>query len=83
MLQADPLELVVSGFDNEARGVARHAGKVVFVEGALIGETVIARPVRSRPSYEIASLQEVLKPSALRVVPRCPSFVWRLLDAAS
>lgn len=74
MLQADPLELVVSGFDNEARGVARHAGKVVFVEGALIGETVIARPVRSRPSYEIASLQEVLKPSALRVLPRCPSF---------
>lgn len=74
MFQADPLKLVVSGFDNEARGVARHAGKVVFVEGALIGETVIARPVRSRPSYEIAALQEVIKPSALRVVPRCPSF---------
>ena len=74
MFQTDPLKLVVSGFDNEARGVARHAGKVVFVEGALIGETVMARPVRSRPSYEIAALQQVLKPSAQRVTPRCPSF---------
>jgi 23S rRNA (uracil1939-C5)-methyltransferase len=74
MFQADPLKLVVTGFDNEARGVARHEGKVVFVEGALIGETVIARPVRSRPSYDIAALQQVIKPSALRVTPRCPSF---------
>ena len=72
--QTEPIKLVISGFDNEARGVGRHAGKVVFVEGALIGETVIARPFRSRPSYEIASLIEVVKPSSQRVTARCPSF---------
>ena len=67
-------DLEVTGFDNEARGVARHDGKVVFVEGALIGELVRARQTRSRPSYSIAELEEVHKASVLRITPRCVNF---------
>jgi 23S rRNA (uracil1939-C5)-methyltransferase len=74
MAAAQPFDMTVTGFDNEARGVARHDGKVVFVEGALMGERVRARAFRSRPSYEIAALEEVLKPSALRITPRCAYF---------
>jgi 23S rRNA (uracil1939-C5)-methyltransferase len=70
----DFLELHIDGFDHEARGVAREGGKVVFVEGALIGEHVQARRVRSRPSYEIAALCEVRTSSPYRVAPRCPYF---------
>jgi 23S rRNA (uracil1939-C5)-methyltransferase len=70
----DLLELHIDGFDHEARGVARQDGKVVFVEGGLIGEDVLARRTRSRPSYEIAELVEVRSASPYRVPPRCPYF---------
>lgn len=66
--------LNIESLDLEARGVAHRDGKVVFVEGALPGERVVADTVRRKPSYEIARVSEVLRPSALRVVPRCPHF---------
>lgn len=66
--------LDIESLDLEARGIARRDGKVVFVEGALPGERVVAEVVRRKPSYEIARTVEVLRPSSQRVVPRCPHF---------
>ncbi|OZI74987.1 23S rRNA (uracil(1939)-C(5))-methyltransferase RlmD [Bordetella genomosp. 12] len=66
--------LNIESLDLEARGIARRDGKVVFVEGALPGERVRAATVRKKPSYEIARVETVLKPSAQRVQPRCPHF---------
>jgi len=66
--------LNIESLDLEARGIARHEGKVIFVEGALPGERVVAETVRRKPSYEIARTVEVLRPSSQRVVPRCPHF---------
>ncbi|MDK7179058.1 TRAM domain-containing protein, partial [Micrococcus luteus] len=60
--------------DLEARGIARREGKTIFVEGALPGETVRAKVVRRKPSYEIAVTEEVLHASSLRVEPKCPNF---------
>src|SRR3546814_19475305 len=48
------LELDIESLDLEGRGVAHHEGKVVFVEGALTGERVLARIVRSKSSYDKA-----------------------------
>lgn len=66
--------LNIESLDLEARGIARRDGKVVFVEGALPGERVLAATVRKKPSYEIARVETVLKPSSQRVAPRCPHF---------
>lgn len=66
--------LSIESLDLEARGIARRDGKVVFVEGALPGERVTAVTVRRKPSYEIARVDEVLRPSSQRVAPRCPHF---------
>lgn len=66
--------LYVESLDQEGRGVARRDGKAVFIEGALPGERVSARTLRSRPSYEIASLQKVHKESPWRTRPRCAHF---------
>ena len=46
----------------------------MFVEGALPGERVVATTVRRKPSYEIARVEEISRPSSQRVVPRCPHF---------
>ncbi|WP_397473140.1 23S rRNA (uracil(1939)-C(5))-methyltransferase RlmD [Pusillimonas sp.] len=64
----------VESMDLEARGVAHHDGKVVFVDGALPGEKVVARIARRKPSFDVARTERVLRPSAQRVEPACPYF---------
>jgi len=64
----------VESLDQEGRGVAHVEGKVIFIEGALPGETVSYKSTRRKASYEFAGVVEVLKPSNLRVEPQCPHF---------
>ncbi|HBW85033.1 MAG TPA: 23S rRNA (uracil(1939)-C(5))-methyltransferase, partial [Gammaproteobacteria bacterium] len=47
-LPVEPIEVNVESLSHEGRGVARIDGKVVFVEGALANETVLARYTQSR-----------------------------------
>jgi 23S rRNA (uracil1939-C5)-methyltransferase len=64
----------VESLDHEARGITRLDGKAVFVDGALPGERVNYASFRRKASYELAHLVEVLKPSSMRVEPRCEHF---------
>jgi 23S rRNA (uracil1939-C5)-methyltransferase len=66
--------LKVESLDQEGRGVARRDGKAIFIEGALPGETVTYSVFRRKPTYEIASLGQVVTESASRTAPRCPHF---------
>jgi 23S rRNA (uracil1939-C5)-methyltransferase len=68
----DPV--VITALDQEGRGVARVAGKAVFVEGALIGERVAIDVYRSKPKYELARMLEIDAASPARVEPHCPYF---------
>ncbi|MCB1897990.1 23S rRNA (uracil(1939)-C(5))-methyltransferase RlmD [Cognatazoarcus halotolerans] len=65
---------IIESLDHEGRGVTHADGKVVFIEGALPGETVVYDVTKSRPNYAQASTREVVKGSAQRVVPRCEYF---------
>lgn len=69
-----PIALHIESVDYEARGVAHHDGKVIFVDGALPGEQVIAAPYRRKEKYENAQISRVVKPSSARVVARCAHF---------
>jgi len=64
----------IESLDHEARGITRHEGKAIFVDGALPGETVEYASFRRKPKFELAHLVKVLKPSNARVEPRCPHF---------
>jgi len=67
--------LRIESLDLEAQGVARNAaGKVVFVDDALPGESVRVAVRRSKNAWEQASIVELRDESAQRVVPRCPHF---------
>ena len=72
--QPAELELQIESLDHEAQGIARHEGKVVFVEGALPGETVHAHVTRRKAQFDQAVTLAVLHPGPSRVVPRCPHF---------
>ena len=67
--EADVVDLAHDG-----RGVARDAGKAVFIEGALPGERVRYRVFKRRRQLDEAGLVEVLSPSPDRVPPRCGHF---------
>ena len=67
--------LRVESLDLEAQGIAHNAeGKVVFIEGALPGETVQARVNRRKNQWEQATLTALANESAQRVRPACPHF---------
>jgi len=68
------MNLEIDALDAEGRGVARNAGKVVFVEGALAGERVEARLLESKSKFDRARVTAVLRASASRRDPACPYF---------
>lgn len=67
-------EAAIEGLSHDGRGVARIAGKTVFVADALPGERVRARLVRRHRDFDEAETLEVITASTDRVVPRCPHF---------
>ncbi len=52
-------------------GVARHEGKVCFVEGAIPPEEVVFEVTKETPSYIKGKCVEILKPSPDRIDARC------------
>ena len=68
------MKLEIEALDAAGRGVARNAGKVVFVEGALAGELVEARLLETKPKFDRARVTEILRASASRRAPLCPHF---------
>jgi len=67
-------EIRVESLDQEGRGIAHAEGKVVFIEGALTGETVTYTPYQRKPSFDLARVETIVRSSADRVTPGCPHF---------
>jgi 23S rRNA (uracil1939-C5)-methyltransferase len=64
----------IESLDQEGRGVARIEGKVIFIEGALIGEVVSYSSYRKKPSFELAQVTQIHTTSSMRVQPKCKHF---------
>jgi 23S rRNA (uracil1939-C5)-methyltransferase len=75
------LELAVESLAYGGAGVARHAGFVVFVSGALPGDRVRATVTKRKRSYAEARTLEVLEPSPDRIPPAAdhPGAPWQVL----
>jgi 23S rRNA (uracil1939-C5)-methyltransferase len=70
----EPVELTIDRLSHEGRGIAVHEGRVVFVEGALPGERVMARITGTRSTWAEAVTEELLTKSTERVDPPCPHY---------
>lgn len=66
--------VLIESLDQEGRGVAHAEGKVIFIEGALPGEVVTYNAYRRKPSFELAQVNQILKPAFSRVTPECHHF---------
>ncbi len=68
-LRLEPTAMVAGG-----AALARdETGRVVFVEGALPGEIVMAQLTEARADFARARALEIVQPSADRVFPPCPA----------
>ncbi|MGM0769225.1 MAG: 23S rRNA (uracil(1939)-C(5))-methyltransferase RlmD [Pseudomonadota bacterium] len=71
VLPKEPVRCVVETLSHDGRGIARQEGKIQFVDGALPGETVMAKVVGSRSKFDELRAVEVLESAAERVTPPC------------
>ncbi|AZT83089.1 23S rRNA (uracil(1939)-C(5))-methyltransferase RlmD [Marinobacter sp. NP-4(2019)] len=70
-LPKEPVRCVIETLSHDGRGIARQDGKTQFVDGALPGETVMAKMVGSRSKFDELRTLEVLETSPARVTPPC------------
>ena len=70
----DVLDLAVTGYTSDGEGVARSNGEVVFIPGAIAGETVRARIVNVGKTCAHGKIEKILSASLHRVKPACPDF---------
>ena len=64
----------VASLNHEGQGVARVEGKAIFIDGALPYETVRYSIYHTKPSFEKAQINLLVKESFIRTTPRCAYF---------
>jgi 23S rRNA (uracil1939-C5)-methyltransferase len=67
-------KLEITGLTHEGQGVGKIDGFVVFVDSALIGETVDVKIIKQTKSYAVGSIVRLEKSSEKRIQPFCPVF---------
>lgn len=72
--KSQELDLTIDSLAFGGRGVARHEGFVIFVEGAVPGDRVRAVVTRARRSYAEARVLEILNSSDDRKTAECAHF---------
>ncbi len=70
----ETLELTTEKMVFEGKALARQGRFVVFIEGALPGEKVLAEVTRRKRTFAEARVKQVLEPSPHRQTPPCPAF---------
>ncbi len=72
--QTDNIVLTIETLSGDGRTVARQDGMVYFVENAVPGDVVSARPWKHKKNFVEAKAVEILTPSKFRVKPKCKHF---------
>ena len=66
--------LTIAGYASDGAGIARLDGQVVFVKGALAGETCMVRIDKVGRSSVWGTMESVETPSPHRIAPDCPHY---------
>ncbi|OKP82847.1 RNA methyltransferase [Paenibacillus helianthi] len=70
----DEVMLDIIGMTHEGEGVGRVEGFTLFVQGALPGEKVRAKVLKTKKQYGYAKLLELVQASGDRIQPPCPIY---------
>jgi len=61
----------ISGMTHEGQGVGRINNFPIFVDGAILGEMVLVKIIKTNASYAFGKLISIVSPSENRVAPFC------------
>ena len=67
-------DLLIESLAYGGNGLGRHDGKVIFVPGAVPGDRIRCRVIKSKKSFAEARLEKLLQPAVERCQPECPVF---------
>ncbi|WP_410513453.1 23S rRNA (uracil(1939)-C(5))-methyltransferase RlmD [Paenibacillus sp. BR2-3] len=70
----DEVMLDIIGMTHEGEGVGRVEGYTLFVQGALPGEKVRAKVLKTKKQYGYAKLLQIVEASSDRIGPPCPIY---------
>ncbi|WP_455217343.1 23S rRNA (uracil(1939)-C(5))-methyltransferase RlmD [Kaarinaea lacus] len=70
----EPRVTKIESLSHDGRGISHVDGKVVFIHRVLPGEEVRFRYCRTRGKFDEGDVLDVIKPSSLRIEPRCQHF---------
>ncbi|MEP6145783.1 MAG: TRAM domain-containing protein, partial [Nisaea sp.] len=70
-LPKEPVRCDIEKLSHDGRGIARQDGKTQFVDGALPGETVMAKMISTRSKFDELRSLEVLESVPERQTPPC------------
>ncbi|MGV7115189.1 23S rRNA (uracil(1939)-C(5))-methyltransferase RlmD [Paenibacillus kyungheensis] len=70
----DELELEIIGMNHDGEGVGRAEGYTLFVQGALPGEKIQAKVLKTKKQYGYAKMTAILEASPDRVEAPCPIY---------
>lgn len=65
------LEVTITDIGDTGEGIGKVDGYTLFVKDALPGDCVNARLTKVKKNYSFARVEEIIKPSELRVEPKC------------
>lgn len=74
MEKGNIIELTISDMTDDGKGIGHVDGMAIFVDRTIPGDRVSAKISRMKKRYAIASLVEILEPSADREEAVCPYF---------
>lgn len=72
MKRNDLMNLTAIDYTENALGVAKIDGFVVFVNGLMVGETAVVRIEKVTAHHAFGTVTELITTSPDRVIPRCP-----------
>ena len=64
----------IDGYSSEGLGVGRIDSQVVFIKGAIRGETCRVKIMKAQKNLAYARLEEIITPSPHRIAPQCPVY---------
>ena len=67
-------KVTIAGYTSDGQGVAKIDGQVVFVKGAIDGETCSVRILKATKTVAWAKIEEIITPSPHRIEPACPVY---------
>lgn len=67
----DYVRVRIQDIGSEGQGIGKVDGYTLFIQGAVVGDLVEVKIVKSKKNYAFARMEKVLEPSPFRVEPKC------------